>query len=268
MGEEHADELKAKAALYLKWKSKGRGLLRGKARHSAQRLVDQAAGDVRDPETVASDRDGRSPRCSWRAQQPDATEDARQQAKRRWGGDFPIGAMGSAPTTPFVQHLGVTSITLEYGGEGEQQGVYHSQYDTYRLQPLRRPRHDLWRRPGGDRGADRAARRRRRRRAAAVRRLVANVAENIDELHRLVPTHAPANGDHRPLVNQNAFALAADPTRTSAAPPRKDAVPNIDLGPAGCGAPPACATARRTTIARSPRRARSRRSVRRGWTPY
>ena len=48
------------------------------------------------------------------------------------GGDLPIEALGSGSDfTPFLQHLGITSLSIEYGGEDEQAGVYHSNYDSF-----------------------------------------------------------------------------------------------------------------------------------------
>jgi N-acetylated-alpha-linked acidic dipeptidase len=232
--EEHADELKQKAALYVNSDTNARGLLRVEASYSTQRLVDQAAASVRDPETGASVRDRLLAALQVAALEPDATEDARRLAKAAAdGGDVPIGPMGSGSDyTPFVQHLGVTSINLEYGGEGEQQGVYHSQYDTFE-------HFSRFGDPGMTYGvvlAETAGRIVLRSADADVvplqfGDLVANAAQNVDDLHRLVAATRERSETVDRLLDQNAFTLAADPTRTSAAPPRDDAVPDIDLAP-------------------------------------
>jgi N-acetylated-alpha-linked acidic dipeptidase len=232
--EEHADELKQKAALYVNSDTNARGLLRVEASYSTQRLVDQAAASVRDPETGASVRDRALAALQVGALEPDATEDARRLAKAAADGDdFPIGPMGSGSDyTPFVQHLGVTSINLEYGGEGEQQGVYHSQYDTFE-------HFSRFGDPGMTYGvvlAETAGRLVLRTADADVvplqfGDLVANVAENTDELRRLVSSMRERSETVDRLLDQNAFALAADQTKSSAPPPRDDAVPDIDFAP-------------------------------------
>ncbi len=46
-------------------------------------------------------------------------------------GDLLLGALGSGSDyTPFLQHLGVNSLNLEFGGEADY-GVYHSAYDSF-----------------------------------------------------------------------------------------------------------------------------------------
>ena len=54
---------------------------------------------------------------------PDARKDARERE------DLRIGALGSGSDyTPFLQHLGIASLNLGYGGE-DRSGIYHSIYD-------------------------------------------------------------------------------------------------------------------------------------------
>ena len=46
--------------------------------------------------------------------------------------DLRIGALGSGSDyTVFIDHLGVASLNLGYGGEGGGGGVYHSIYDDF-----------------------------------------------------------------------------------------------------------------------------------------
>ena len=91
---------------------------------------------MKDPETGASVRDRlRGPRRRSRPiRRPAAATRARaaKASPAAGGGDLPLGALGSGSDyTPFVQHLGVASINLGFGGEGESGGVYHSAYDTF-----------------------------------------------------------------------------------------------------------------------------------------
>jgi N-acetylated-alpha-linked acidic dipeptidase len=58
-----------------------------------------------------------------------ATAEARREIRERKY--LSIEALGSGSDfTPFLQHLGIASLNLGYGGEGEE-GVYHSIYDDF-----------------------------------------------------------------------------------------------------------------------------------------
>jgi N-acetylated-alpha-linked acidic dipeptidase len=232
--ETHAAELRAKALLYVNSDSNARGFVQASASYSTQRLIDQAAADVKDPETGVPARR----RALAQLQVAGLADGASDQAKRlaklaAAGGDLPIGPMGSGSDyTPFVQHLGVASVNIEYGGEGEQSGVYHSQYDTYE-------HFSRFGDPGMRYGvalAETAGRIVLRAANADVAPLqfgdlAANVAQNLDEVHKLIDTLRERSATTDRLLGENAFALAADPTKPSAPPPRDDAVPGLDFAP-------------------------------------
>ena len=60
---------------------------------------------------------------------PEDKENAKLAAK---GGDLPIGALGSGSDySAFLQHLGIASLNLGFSGEEDQNGVYHSRYDSF-----------------------------------------------------------------------------------------------------------------------------------------
>ena len=149
------------------------------------------------------------------------------------GPDLPIAALGSGlDYTPFVQHLGIASINLEFTGEEEQGGVYHSQYDTFE-------HYARFGDPGFRYGvalAQTAGRLVLRAADADVvplrfGELAADIGSNLDELHELTTSmRAHADAVDR-LLDMKAFTLAARPDRTSVPPPREDAVPAIDFTP-------------------------------------
>jgi N-acetylated-alpha-linked acidic dipeptidase len=59
-----------------------------------------------------------------------ATTETRRESRER--ADLRIGALGSGSDyTVFLDHLGVASLNLGYGGEDETSGVYHSVYDSF-----------------------------------------------------------------------------------------------------------------------------------------
>jgi len=245
--EQHAEELKAKAVLYVNSDSNTRGLLGAGASYSAQRLITEAAADVKDPETGVSALDRAQAGLQVRGLAPDATEDAKRAAKAATSGaDLPISALGSGSDyTPFVQHLGIASINFEYGGEGEQAGVYHSQYDTYE-------HFSRFGDPGMVYGvvmAETGGRLVLRTADADVAPyqfadLAANIDQNISELHKLADGLRERSAAVDRLLDSRAFALADDPTKPTVAPDRLDVVPAIDFGPLDAAATRLKASAR------------------------
>jgi len=122
--EAHADELKTKAVAYLNTDSNGRGFLDMAGSHVLERFLNDVARDITDPETGLSVWK-RKQLSTIRSGSPEARKEARSRA------DLRIGALGSGSDfTPFLQHLGVASLNLGYGGEDDG-GIYHSIYDDF-----------------------------------------------------------------------------------------------------------------------------------------
>jgi N-acetylated-alpha-linked acidic dipeptidase len=124
--ETHADELQQKAVLYLNSDNNSRGFLSAAGSHTLERFVNEVARDVVDPEKQVPVFD------RWRARTilEGANADDRREARDRE--NMRISALGSGSDyTPFLQHLGIASLDLRFGGEGETDGVYHSIYDSF-----------------------------------------------------------------------------------------------------------------------------------------
>ncbi len=123
--EEHADELSRHAVAYLNSDSNGRGYLHVAGSHSLEKFINGVARDIEDPEKKIS---------VWKRSQLLRIEEAsspeeRQEARER--PDLRIGALGSGSDYgAFVDHLGVASLDLGYGGE-DGSGIYHSIYDDF-----------------------------------------------------------------------------------------------------------------------------------------
>jgi N-acetylated-alpha-linked acidic dipeptidase len=123
--ETHADELKAHAVAYFNSDGNSRGYFRAEGSHSLENFVNDVARDITDPETGMS---------VWKrvrlvdiAQAP-----PKERAEIRSRADLRIPALGSGSDyTVFVDHLGVASVNLGYGGEDEGGGQYHSVYDDF-----------------------------------------------------------------------------------------------------------------------------------------
>jgi N-acetylated-alpha-linked acidic dipeptidase len=130
--EQHADELQRKAVLYVNTDNNGRGFLSAEGSQELQHFVDAAADDVADPQTgVAVSKRGRASVLAENYLDPGSVKsDVVDVAKS--GGDLPMGPLGSGSDySPFVQHLGIASVNLGFGGEDFSGGSYHSAYDTF-----------------------------------------------------------------------------------------------------------------------------------------
>jgi len=132
--ETHAVELKKKAVAYINSDSNGRGFLNVGGSHALQRFVNQVAADVTDPQTGVSVRDRL--RASLSVQAAENPGNARAAALGRVAADpardLPIDPLGSGSDySAFLQNLGLMTLNLGFGGEGDSGGVYHSAYDTY-----------------------------------------------------------------------------------------------------------------------------------------
>ncbi|CAN5879551.1 transferrin receptor-like dimerization domain-containing protein [soil metagenome] len=122
--ETHAVELKNKAAVYINSDSNGRGFLGVGGSHTLEKFVNEISRDVIDPQTRISVGE------RWRAAQlVNGSPNSKKEARERT--DLRISALGSGSDyTPFLQHLGIASLNLGYGGE-DGGGSYHSVYDSF-----------------------------------------------------------------------------------------------------------------------------------------
>ncbi|HEV8332940.1 MAG TPA: M28 family metallopeptidase [Steroidobacteraceae bacterium] len=230
--EGHAEELQRKAVVYINSDGNTRGFLSVGGSHSLQRLVNEVAKDVQDPQTKVSVKERLDALSMVKGYRKGASSDDKDGARKAAAGDdFTLGALGSGSDfTPFLQHLGLTTLNLGYGGEDETDGVYHSNYDSF----------DHYRRfgdPGFQYGVALAQTAGR----LVLRIADANVlpmefgsfADTIDgyvkELHELADTKRKQAEDLGKLLDKKAFELAADPTRRVAPPQREPEVPYLNL---------------------------------------
>jgi N-acetylated-alpha-linked acidic dipeptidase len=122
--EEHQDELKGKAAVYINTDGNGKGWLGAGGSHSLQEFITEVARDVPDPRTGKPVLE--QARAKTIAGLPEA-ERAAAEKDPVWR----ISPLGSGSDyTPFLQHLTLASLNLGFGGDGGG-GVYHSMYDSF-----------------------------------------------------------------------------------------------------------------------------------------
>lgn len=222
--EHHAQELQAKAVAYINSDGNGRGFLGVGGSHTFEVLMTEVARDVTDPETGISVLERGRARAAVSAANAKAKKDA---LSRR---SLPLGALGSGSDyTPFIQHLGIPSLNIGYGGEGGG-GVYHSNYDTY----------DHYKR-FGDPKLDYGVALAKTAGRTALRLANADVLPfdfkgfhrtvngYMGEVATLLESMREATEVENQLIRENRYVQASDPTVKFIPPAPKDAVPFLNF---------------------------------------
>ncbi len=123
--ETHADELRKHAVAYINSDSNGRGVLGAEGSHTLEKLVNDVAHDVQDPETKLT---------VWKRWQLDSIKSASSDEERqelRQRKDIRIGISGGGSDhAGFQNFLGIAVIDASFGDE-DGGGIYHSIYDDF-----------------------------------------------------------------------------------------------------------------------------------------
>jgi len=223
--EAHADELKAHAVAYLNSDTNSRGYLGIEGSHSLERFMNGVAMDVEDPESGVS---------SWKRIQarrivegsPEVRKDSRERE------DLRIGALGSGSDySPFLDHLGVASLNIGYGGEDDG-GIYHSIYDDFYwfthfsdsafvyekalaqvggISVLRLANADLL--PFG------------------FNNLAETIQTYVKDLQSLRDQRAEQIADRNRAIDEGIYKFTSDPRDPTSAPQRQQAAPQLNFAP-------------------------------------
>lgn len=219
--EHHARELKNKVVTYINTDSNGRGFLRVGGSHTLEELVNQVAREVMDPQVGKSV----SQRLKARIALTGTKEQKKEVDTRR---NFRLSPLGSGSDyTPFLQHLGIASLNLGYGGENSG-GSYHSIYDSY-------DHYTRFGDPQFDYGVTLA-----RTTGRIVLRLanadylpfefegfVDNVDKYVGQVVKLADKMREDTEELNRMIAKGTYRLALDPTKSLAPPKRKEPVPHI-----------------------------------------
>ncbi len=214
--EDHKKELQQKVVAYINTDGNGRGFLGVGGSHSLQAMVGEVAEAVEDPQTGVS------------------VKERRIAANMVNGGDdkFELYALGSGSDyTPFIQHAGIASLNLGFGGESSG-GEYHTIYDTY-------PHYKRFKDPEFAYGvalANTAGRITLRLANADVlpfdfMQWHSTVSGYLDEIMKDLEKMRKDVEKHNTMVEKNVFELAADPKKPFNKPNKKPAVPFLDFSP-------------------------------------
>ncbi|MFQ5743209.1 MAG: M28 family metallopeptidase [Acidobacteriota bacterium] len=222
----HADELRQHAAIYINTDGTGRGYLGMGGSHSLEKFINDVARDIEDPETDLSVWKRRQLADIARARSQGSRQKIRQRANLR------IGALGSGTDyTVFLDHLGVASLNLGFGGE-DSGGVYHSIYDDF-----------YWYTHFADTDFTYGRALAQTAGTAVVRfadaevlpyeftGLADTVHQYLDELQALLDGKQAEIRDRNLQIEEGVFAATSDPRRPTLAPPVEEVPPHLNFAP-------------------------------------
>ncbi|NOX69246.1 MAG: M28 family peptidase [Gammaproteobacteria bacterium] len=224
--EHHARDLKEHAVAYLNTDGSSRGFIGIGGSHVLERFFNQIMEDVQDPRMDISLKERRRALLKLNAKTEREKDDARNRS------DLRIYPMGSGSDyTPFLQHLGIASANMGFGGEGAG-GSYHTLYDTYE-------HYSTWRDPGlvyGEALAQVAGRATLRlanapRLPFEFKGLADNISLYITELEELADKRRNDIELRNNLLDDGTYAAALDPTKTLGPPKREEPVPYFNFAP-------------------------------------
>ena len=226
--ETHADELTRNAVAYINSDNNGRGYLNMSGSHTLEKFMNGVARDIDDPESGAT---------VWKRLQAreisnQAPGDAAEAQEARTRPDLRMSALGSGSDyTVFIDHLGVASLNLTYGGE-DGGGIYHSIYDDF-----------YWYTHFSDtdfvygRALAQTA-------GLAVMRLAGadllpfdfddfsdTVSHYVNEVRKLATDAREHAADRNRQLDDGVFALTEDPRRKTVLPKKEDVPPFLNFAP-------------------------------------
>lgn len=221
----HADELRTKAAVYINTDSNGRGFLGIGGSHTLEKFINEVGRDVPDPQTKLS---------VWqraRANQiVNGSAAARNDAMNR--PDLRIAPLGSGSDyTPFLQHLGIASLNIGFGGE-DGGGSYHSIYDSYdHFTRFADPGHAY-----GVALAKVCGRATLRLANAGTlpfefSNFAETVGQYVGEVTRLLETMREETAAANYALNNGLWSAVQDPKLAMVAPKAREAVPHLNFAP-------------------------------------
>ena len=222
--EHHAAELSEHAVAYLNTDGNSRGFINIGGSHTLEKLMGGVTADVIDPQTGVSVDARRRAMLTLEGSNARIKNEAKNRAQLR------ISPLGSGSDyTPFLQHLGIASINIAFGGEA-QDGSYHTLYDTYE-------HYIKFRDPGLYYGVALAqvAGRATLRIANAQRLpfefagLTDNIALYLSEIEALTDALRSGTEDTNSLIDAGTYDLALDPTKNLGAPSSNQPVPYFNF---------------------------------------
>ena len=222
--ETHDQELREHAVAYINSDGDDRGYLQMQGSQTLEHFMNGVAQDVQDPEAKIPVAQRLRLGLIAGAKNADDRKDARERP------DLRMGALGSGSDyTVFLDHLGVASMNLAYGGE-DRAGIYHSIYDDF-----------YWYTHFGDTTLE-YARAMSQTAGTAVMRLADSellpfeftdfadtIQRYVKDLKKLADNAREEVIERDKELEEGLFSATRDPRYPSVAPPRQDIPPHLDF---------------------------------------
>ncbi len=223
--EDHAQEIKEKMAVYINTDGNSRGFFGAGASHTLEKYINEVARAVQDPQKNISVSERRRS-----LSKINGTPEMQKEAALRK--DLRVSPLGSGSDySPFLQHLGIASMNIGFGGEGSG-GEYHSIYDSY-------DHYTKFKDPGFAYGTTLAkvAGRMTLRMANAdilpydFSGFSNNVAKYVKEVEALADKMREETIRQNEYIASGIYGYTLDPTKALLPPKEKDPVPHINFAP-------------------------------------
>ena len=221
--------------------------------HTLERLVNDVARDVRGPGGEGLGLEAPAGEASrGRVVRRGPQEDPRRGPTCAWA---PLGS--GSDYTAFIDHLGVASLNLGYGGEDDG-GIYHSIYDSF-----------YWYTQFSDRDFVYGKALAQTVGLAVMRladadllpfefgALADTTQEYLKELKKLLAKKQDEIAERNRQLDDGVFAATNDPRRPTVAPPRAEVPPHLEFAPLENAVDALQKSAGRYTKARRPVEGRS-----------
>lgn len=229
-GEAHADELRKHGVAYINTDGNTRGYFYAGGSHVLEKFINGVTKDVEDPEKKIS---------VWKRDQLKTIADAKtpeEHTEARQRPDLRIPAIGSGSDwTVFLDHLGMASLNVGYGGEdgsADGSGIYHSIYDDF-----------YWYTHFADTDFSYA-----KALAQVVGTSVLRLADADllpydfgdfadtmhqyqDELQKLLKSKQDEVAEQNKEIEEGVFTATSDPKKTSVAPAVEEVPPHLNFAP-------------------------------------
>jgi N-acetylated-alpha-linked acidic dipeptidase len=221
--EDHQAELRKKTVLYLNTDASSRGFINASGSHSLEPFFNEIANDVIDPQTGVSIKERKYALTTVNA-------DKSARVELIGNKNIKLGALGAGSDwSGFLQFLGIASMNLGFGGEGEG-GEYHSIYDSYdHFVKFTDPGFQY------EVALAKTAGRAMMRMANAdvlpfdVNSFYKTVADYVTELKQLLDNTRTETEEENKMIRDNLFEIARDPTKNFQSPKMQDAVPYLNF---------------------------------------
>ena len=222
--ETHGNDLQNHAVAYINSDSNGRGFFRASGSHDLEKLINDVAREITDPEKNIA---------VWQRARLARIANAKSQEERgeiRKRAEWTIGALGDGSDyAPFLDHAGISALNIGYGGENDAD-AYHSIYDDFAWYTKFVDTDFSYGRALAQTGG------------TAVMRLAdaelipfeysemaETIAKYITDLEKLLKDKQDEIKERNLELKEGIFSAISDPRKTSVPPPRENEPPYMNF---------------------------------------